>query len=521
MMIWFALCSWPFVAFVFFRKWSVPTAVAATLIGGYLLLPEQGGLNLPLLPGLGKGSIPALSALLFVWLASSRPSGTDDILPGWLPKDKISVMLLGFAVLGTFGTALTNGDPINVGSAQLPGMRIYDGFSLAQTSLIGFIPFIIARKTMASPQAQRSLLIVLIVAASAYTLLALWEVRMSPQLNRTVYGFFPHTWLQHVRDGGFRPLVFLGHGLKLGIFLAIAAIAAAGMWRFSSGPIKHKFLAACALLMFTILMSKVLGAFGITLLMLPLVLFMPRHLQVMALMGIAILVLSFPILRNAQLVPTDRMVAIAESISPERAHSLAFRFKNEDILLEHAREKPVFGWGGFGRNRVFDDRGRDISTTDGRWVIMLGQGGWTRYLGEMGLLCWSILAICLRRDKIDGITIVLMFALAANLIDLLPNSGLFSLTWLLAGSLIGRLEYSGSTAQTAPDPLGPQPVGSRYTRQNTQITRTRKRVERANKQIGKRAGAPAFVGGVYRRQPARDQDRPLASRSQKKSPHDS
>ncbi|MBU2994046.1 hypothetical protein KO486_12585 [Octadecabacter sp. B2R22] len=358
---------------------------------------------------------------------------------------------------------------------------------------------------MASPQAQRSLLIVLIVAASAYTLLALWEVRMSPQLNRTVYGFFPHSWQQHVRNGGFRPLVFLGHGLKLGIFFAIAAVAAAGMWRFSSGPMKSRFLAACALLMFTILLSKVLGAFAITLLMLPLVLFMPRHVQVIALMGVSISVLSFPILRNTQLVPTDRLVSIAESISPERAQSLEFRFDNEDILLERAREKLIFGWGGYGRNRVFDETGEDISVTDGRWVIMFGQGGWVRYIGEMGLLCWSIIAICLRRDKIDGITIVLMFALAANLIDLIPNSGLLPVTWLLAGSLIGRLEYSGSAAQVAPDPLDTRPTGPRYTRQSDLITRTRRGGEQTPKQGDKRTGASEFIGGVYRRQTVDDQ----------------
>ena len=53
-----------------------------------------------------------------------------------------------------------------------------------------------------------------------------------------VYGFFPHSWLQHVRGGGFRPIVFMNHGLVLGIFLSMAVVASAIMVRLSTrrGP---------------------------------------------------------------------------------------------------------------------------------------------------------------------------------------------------------------------------------------------------------------------------------------------
>lgn len=508
---WIALWSWPVISIVFFRTWPIPVAAAATLIGGYLLLPEATSYDLPLLPALGKGTVPSICALVLVFIASSDASKSRDMLPGWFPRDRVSLMLLAFIIFGAFGTALSNMEPVSTTLKQLQGLRVYDGFSLALSASMALIPFFIARKTMASPEAQRSLLIVLIIAASAYTMLALWEVRMSPQLNKNVYGFFPHSWRQHIRDGGFRPLVFLGHGLKLGIFFALAAIAAAGLWRRSSGPIKSKLLAALALLTFTIFMSKVLGAFAITLLLLPLVLFAPRRIQVIVLMTISVLVLSFPILRNTQFVPTDWMVETAESISPERAQSLEFRFDNEDILLERAREKPIFGWGGFGRNRVFDETGEDISTTDGRWVILFGQGGWARYLGEMGLLCWSILAICLRRDKIDGITITLMFALAANLIDLIPNSGMSSLTWLLAGALIGRLEYSASPEQAAPDLQDPQQGGPRFTRQRAPIVREGRNF--------KPAGAFTSMGRANRGQAGSTHQRPSAPQQQKKQTH--
>ena len=39
-------------------------------------------------------------------------------------------------------------------------------------------------------------------------------------------------------------------------------------------------------------------------------------------------------------------------------------------------EKPLFGWGGWGRNRVFSkEDGKDLSITDGQWAIEIGETG--------------------------------------------------------------------------------------------------------------------------------------------------
>ena len=50
-------------------------------------------------------------------------------------------------------------------------------------------------------------------------------------------------------------------------------------------------------------------------------------------------------------------------------------------------ERPVWGWGGWGRNRVFDTSGRDVSVTDGMWVIYLG------VYGLVGLVAWTALLL--------------------------------------------------------------------------------------------------------------------------------
>src|SRR5258707_458001 len=48
---------------------------------------------------------------------------------------------------------------------------------------------------------------------------------------------------------------------------------------------------------------------------------------------------------------------------------------NEDLLVNKALKQPVFGWGGWSRARVTDDSGKDISITDGMWVIAIGNNG--------------------------------------------------------------------------------------------------------------------------------------------------
>jgi hypothetical protein len=72
----------------------------------------------------------------------------------------------------------------------------------------------------------------------------------------------------------------------------------------------------------------------------------------------------------------SQAVAWAKSaVGEDRAQSLRFRFKNEDILAGKALRRAMWGWGRFGRSRVFDENGKDISTTDGLWIITLGQSG--------------------------------------------------------------------------------------------------------------------------------------------------
>jgi len=70
----------------------------------------------------------------------------------------------------------------------------------------------------------------------------------------------------------------------------------------------------------------------------------------------------------------DGLVNVLSYVS-QRQGSLEFRLKNENLLIEKAIKSPVFGLGGWGRNRVKNDQGKDISVTDGLWTIVLGTKG--------------------------------------------------------------------------------------------------------------------------------------------------
>lgn len=291
---------------------------------------------------------------------------------------------------------------------------------------------------------------------------------MSPQLSRMVYGYFPHDWRQHLRAGGYRPVVFLEHGLWLAIFFCSAFLAALALWRSSTGAIRTRWLAASAWLFMTLVLSKGVGALGIGLFLGAMIVFLPVRLQVIGAAVLAGALLTYPMLRGAGLAPTEIALSLAGQYDTGREASLRFRLMNEDLLLDKANDRPAFGWGSWGRNRVFDDTGQDLSITDGHWIILIGSRGWIGYLAEFGLLLLPMIYLGLRWKHLalTPATAGLSLALIANMIDLIPNATLTPVTWLMAGALAGRLEL-GRIGETAgsPVPVGPPVRRNAYTRQ--------------------------------------------------------
>jgi hypothetical protein len=451
---WAALFLWPVVSFVFYRKLPLPMALSLTLLGGYLFLPAKVGLDFPMLPAVNKESIPTFSALVLTAVAVRQNWQLSPIATGWIPRSPVVLILFLMLVCGVFGTAFTNQDAMIVGPRVFSGSSLYDAFSTL-LRLVGVLgAFFLGRMVLSSYEAQRIFLKTLVILAIGYSFLALWEVRMSPQLHIQIYGYFPSQFAQVMRGSGFRPAVFLGHGLPVAAFFASSVIAAAALFRDSKEKERVLWMLAMVWLFAVLVLCKSLGALLITLVLVPITLFLTTRLQLLAALCIVGIILIFPVLRSADLVPVDRIMDLAAEIDPARAASFKVRVVNEERLLEKAMERPVFGWGGWGRQRVYNENGVDITTTDGGWVIILGNGGWVRYIATFGLLCWPIVGLFFQRgSKVDPVCIGLMFILCAKLIDLIPNSGILPIFWLVAGALSGRLEVGSGLQQPLLDNL--------------------------------------------------------------------
>ena len=435
--------SWPLVAVLLFATQPPARALAGAVVVGYLLLPERVVVDFPMIPAINKVLMINLTAAAVVALALRRERQIAGPAAAASPPAGrtrwIFAVLIALTLATPFLTVLTNGEPVIAGPRYISGLSLYDSVSLMMSAGIAIVPFVLAMRVLGTPEAQTELLRVLVLAACAYAVLVLFEVRMSPQLSSWIYGFFPHSWLQHIRGGGFRPVVFLGHGLVLGIFLCMAVLGACALWRqalrdrVQAAP----WLVATLWLALTLVLSRNLGATALMLLFAPMILFTPPRLQVLVAAAFATAVLTYPMLRGTGLVPTETIHSLARSVSEQRAQSLQFRFDHEDALLARANEKPLSGWGSWGRNRIYDPvTGRDLSITDGLWVMTIGSYGWFGYLAQFGMLTMPIMLLALRR-RVDIVptTAGLMLMATAALIDLIPNAALSPITWLIAGAL--------------------------------------------------------------------------------------
>ena len=484
------ILSWPVIVGMLCRGRGPEITLLFALLGGYLFLPEHATIDLPLFYELNKISIPAYTALIACLIAVSKagsPMASVELkekssrwLPGWFPRNLTPRLFILLIVLGAFMTVVTNRDPVTGPGVYLSGLRFYDAGSSILFVLITITPLLLARKFLAHPEGQRLLLLGVFFAGLAYVPLVLFEVRMSPQINKWLYGFFAHNWFQHVRDGGFRPIVFLHHGLRVSIFLSAALVVAVGLARMSEGKSRVGFLVAAAIFFVSLVLSKSLGALIIASILCPIMLFAPRRALIFTAACLAIVIILYPVLRGTALVPLESILNFATGISEERAQSLSTRLYFEEVLLARGQERAFFGWGGWGRSLYI---GEEQAIPDGEWVIVLGRYGWAGFLGLFGLLVFPVVLLFWRwrRDGIGIESAVIAVTLAASAIDLIPNSGLTPDKWLLAGALWGRLELGRISAKAPADPPPLRlrlsrshtaaPQQSRYTRQARRIKR--------------------------------------------------
>lgn len=431
---------------VLFVQLPLEKAAIWSILGGWLLLPADLAVNPPFVPPLDKYSIPAVSTFLLCYMKGSQ-------LPAPKRSAVIYLLVLTWTVAPIF-TSLNNSYEIQIGDRSLPGFYPLNALKTGFDNLILLLPFFVGMRFLSTDGARALLIKALPMAALFYSIPMLFEIRMSPQLHRWVYGFYPFSFEQQFRAGAFRPAVFLGHGLAVALFTSMAVIAALLVARARWQIFRRPAALVAGYLAVLLLLCRTWGATIYLVIMAPVIWFTSPRTWVRVSVVIALIVCAYPLLRTYDIIPVHRVVAAANSINPARAASFKARVTNEDMLLARANEKPFSGWGNWGRNRVYAKGGQDISVTDGGWIMQFGAWGWLGYLSYFGLFLASLLRsrhavrgpVTPNSIAVGGLSLLV----GVNLLDILPNAAVVPFSFLAAGSVAGAVRArSGKKAARA------------------------------------------------------------------------
>jgi hypothetical protein len=434
----FVLLAWIPISLVAFFVMRPERAAIFVVLGGLMFLPEVAQFKVPYLPPLTKENIPYLCVLAGAILRCPK-----RVLR--LPRERWFLLLALVLLLGPIGTALTNEDVLRYGTYKhvvLRGLNVKDGLYTGVDQFFrAALPMFLGLSLFRTSKDLRDLLAAFAVAGLVYVPFALVEMRMSPQFHNWVYGYQQHSFLQTMRWGGYRPMVFMAHGLSLARFFLVGMLGAlvVSVERRSILGVPTKV--AAAILFLTLVFCKSTAAIAFAVAGILVVAFAKARIRQWISVAIAVVVMLYPVLRAADLFPVGKMLTAAGMIDADRQQSLLFRFENEDALLSKARERIVFGWGEFNRSAIFDDMARPSSITDGHWIVLFGITGAVGFVAAFGMLLapvfvsWRRLRLVARKNDrllLSGAT----FLIALVALDFIPNALWADYPYLFGGALL-------------------------------------------------------------------------------------
>ncbi len=434
-----AFMGWFPATFAFFVLLPARRAVILSFVAGWMFLPNY-DYKISSLPNIDKTAVICLAVLAAMFFLDTRR--LLRFRPRWID---LPMLLL---CCGPFASSLTNG----LG----PKDGVYE--SVHEILLWG-LPWLIGRMYFTDLESLRDLAVGIFIGGLVYAPLCLLEMRIGPQLNFRVYGFNQHSFLQHIRYGGYRPMVFMQHGLMVGLFMSAATLSGAWLWR--SGSLRQIFgipLPVFVIPLFcTTILVKSVGAIGLMFAGMA-VLYGVRYLRsTLPVAAFAAAILVYIAVRMTGVIPSSVLVATANAaLGAERAQSLESRLINEDMLTTRALEQPVFGWGGWGRARIKDASGKDVTITDSLWIIYLGNKG---LVGLAGLFLALLLPPLLLTRRLPArywthpdagacavLAVVLMLWAADNLLNAMINP-----VYLLIAGGLGAFEEIEAVCEDAED----------------------------------------------------------------------
>ncbi|PCJ49789.1 MAG: hypothetical protein COA74_04890 [Gammaproteobacteria bacterium] len=429
------LLLWPLISLLLYRKLDTLPATFITIVGGYLILPVKTAIDLPLIPALDKESISAISALLGCIFIKK-------IKINLLPKNGAEKWLVIIYLLVPILTTLTNTEPVFDGKFWRTGLTFHDAISSTISNYIRLIPFFIGLQVLKECDEQLLLFKYLTIAGLCYSLPILLEIRLSPQLHTWIYGFFPHAFFgQQMREGGFRAVVFLGHGLLVATFITVALASATILWKNRINTFGIPAIIIVLYMMLILLLSKTMGAYFLALILVPAIAWTESAFINHISRAIIAIIILYPLLTMFEIFPQQEIVDfVNNNLNAERSRSLDYRFHNENRLIEHAKEKFLFGWGGWDRNKPWG------TVTDGYWIIVFGVSGFIGFIAIFGLALICVISGVKASDKLvdkfeKKILSTHILLVMVIMIDQIPNHSMSGYIWLLIGALLGRSNY--------------------------------------------------------------------------------
>lgn len=422
------LFGWvPFTIFLFFRL-PAHRAVLVSIIGGWLFLPMT-GYDLPGLPDYSKNMAIALGLIIGGRLSGQRRAASFH----WKIYD---IPMLCWCMC-PIASSLSN------------QLGLYNGFAGTFDNFITWgVPYLTGRVYFDNNDKLRDLFLAIVIGGLIYLPLCLYEIRMSPQLSNIFYGFFPHSFLQQKRYGGFRPVVFMQHGLMVALWMAATATAAFWLWR--SRELKHVkgipiSIVSLGLIVTAILcksangwFSLVLGCGGY---------FVFRFFKSSWPFRLLILLLPLYILLKITGGISGVMVesVAGRFVDEDRTSSLAIRLLQEDLFIEKTLERPYLGWDMMERGWPRTAKGGSaIGMIDALWLIVYVKRGFVGifFLGTMMLIGPWLSLRYLKKQKFE-VAFIQMGPVSLSLIvilfmiDMLVN-GMFNPVYvLISGALLG------------------------------------------------------------------------------------
>ncbi len=346
-------------------------------------------------------------------------------------------------------------------SSYFNGYGPYDGFSAIayQTTTWG-LPYFIGRIYFNDLQGLRELAHGIIIGGLLYVPLVWYEIRMSPQLHRIVYGYMQYEFSQSKRYGGFRPMVFMQHGLAVSMWMATTAMTAFWLWWSKSFDhimgIKTGWVAL--ILLVTAAATHSVGAIVLMGLAL-MVLWLTRVTRWS--IWIILLTLGPPtwiVVRTANLWTGSDVVEFLDQHDPRSAQSLKVRLQSERVLADHALQQPIYGWTGWKLRAGYVQSGQS-DVPDQMWIIAFGKFG---LIGLVSLTVSLLMPVLLLAWRIPvrywshpgaAPAAALGVLLTQHMSDLCFNAMVNPIFILCAGGLTGMaFSLRGAAQPTPPRP---------------------------------------------------------------------